>query len=121
MYIVYILVLLRDDNEDEALDQFAVTEWNLQPMVHAEEQMSKQTMFFMGGTHFVQLWFQLAHIPLYFLYGGSVEAENKKVMKQTAVMTLYHCTWVWLRGVNTQSNTDGESLCEEKSYMSWNM
>ena len=34
-------------------------------------------MFFMGGTHFVQLGFQLAHIPLYFLYGGSVGTEKK--------------------------------------------
>lgn len=26
----------------------------------------------MGGTHFVELGFQLAHIPLHFLYGGSM-------------------------------------------------
>lgn len=31
----------------------------------------------MGGTHFVELGFQLTHIPLHFLYGGSVGKEKK--------------------------------------------
>lgn len=31
----------------------------------------------MGGTHFVKLGFQLAHIPLHFLYGGSMGKEKK--------------------------------------------
>lgn len=35
-------------------------------------------MFLMGGTHFVELGFQLTHIPLHFLYGGSAETERKK-------------------------------------------
>lgn len=33
----------------------------------------------MGGTHFVELGFQLTHIPLHFLYGGSVETEKDQL------------------------------------------
>lgn len=32
----------------------------------------------MGGTHFVKLGLQLAHIPLHFLYGGSIGTDKKK-------------------------------------------
>lgn len=33
----------------------------------------------MGGTHFVKFGFQLRHVPLHFLYGGSVrKGKNKK-------------------------------------------
>lgn len=35
-------------------------------------------MFPMGGTHLVQLGFQLAHVPLHFLDGGSIEEDKEK-------------------------------------------
>lgn len=35
----------------------------------------------MGGTHFVKLGLQLAHIPLHFLYGGSIGTDKKKAIK----------------------------------------
>lgn len=35
----------------------------------------------MGGTHFVELGFQLTHIPLHFLYGCSVEIDNKTTIE----------------------------------------
>lgn len=50
-------------------------------------------MFFKGGTHFVKLGFQLAHIPLHFLYGGSVGTDkNKKKtrLKSSVTMTQYY-------------------------------
>lgn len=40
--------------------------------------MEESAMFPMGGTHLVQLGFQLAHVPLHFLDGGSIEEDKEK-------------------------------------------
>lgn len=38
-------------------------------------------MFPMGGTHLVELGFQLAHVPLHFLDGGSIGKDKEKRFK----------------------------------------
>lgn len=68
---------------------FPLTGWPLSLLAHTVEQMNNWTMFFMGGTDFVKLGFQLAHIPLHFLYGGSVRKE-KKHLKSTVTMIQYY-------------------------------
>lgn len=46
----------------------------------------------MGGTHFVKLGFQLADIPLHFLYGGSARIKKHKGLKSSTALTQHQHT-----------------------------
>lgn len=53
----------------------------------------------MGGTHFVEFGFQLTHIPLHFLYGGSVGKEKKHLKSIVTVTQYYQLHGEPLRGI----------------------
>lgn len=59
----------------------------------------------MGGTHFVELGFQLTDIPLHFLYSGSAGTEKKTLFQIKCNHQSLPSTLLQLSGTH-RSNTD---------------
>lgn len=68
-------------------------------------------MFPMGGTHLVELGFQLAHVPLHFLDGGSIGKDKEKRFKIPIlhISALRHIGW-WKKRRTLQSTRSHYTL-----------